>query len=198
MNISAANLVKRSASQICFFSKNKFKKVNGPSAQMLEGTKSQFKKSKSKYVEMCGCFKSGDFNIYFSIDEIIKKEDSFILKEHKSYEENSADWYLNYAIIQAAFYHSLSLKTKQFSTAKFYINQVNECHSLTIDKPIKTILEIGNRKFRIKVKNSTSIINYFIKKAKATLDYKSARKWDDAHKFNDWKFLKEYIIVKEL
>lgn len=198
MNVSASNLVKRSAMQICFFNSNKFKKTNEPSERIIEGTKSQFKKSKSKYVEMCGCVSINGLNIYFSIDEIIKKEDSFILKEHKTYDEDSEDWYLKYSIIQAAFYHSLSLKTKKFNTAKFYQNKGNENNSLTIDKPIKTILEIGSRKFRIKVKDSSSIINYFVEKAKSTTDYKSAKIWDNEHKFNDWSFLKKHIIVKEI
>lgn len=194
IKISASDLVKRSAMQICYLRNKKLQ--HKPSAQMMRGVEHQQKKSTSQFIEMRGMVKwNDDFLVYFCVDEVIEKKNKLIFKEHKNIEGQCEEWYINSSIIQTAFYHALGLEINHMCTAKFLRKEYETKYLTNISElSIESLLEMGdNMKFSVYPKDAEKIIAYYKQKAYCTTNYNDAKSWDLKNKFQDWKNLKKYI-----
>ena len=212
-NVSASNLIKRSATQIVYYkSKAYFYNQNKPATQeQIKGNQNAEKMSTSEYIEMRGTYVTSDQTlIHFTFDEIQKKENKTIFIEHKyiDNEKNLEDWYIQLSILQVAFYQSLAQDINHFITAKF-LRKTHETKQLLVDNKRVFKLVFSNdgfkRVYKIKVTNPEKILEYYLNKNKHSLlqnpaalnkDYSVAREYDAEFKGYDWDNLKQFIICK--
>lgn len=212
-NVSASNLIKRSAAQTVYYkSKTYFYNQNKPAtkAQIL-GNKNAEKVSTSEYIEMRGTYVTEDQTlIHFAFDEIQKKKNKTVFIEHKHIdnEANLENWYIQFSILQVALYQSLAQDINHYVTAKF-LRKTHETKQLSIDNKRIFKLIFSNddfkRVYKVKVTEPNKIIAYYLNKNKHSLlqnpsnldkDYAIARSYDAEFKGHDWENLKQFIIYK--
>ena len=212
-NVSASNLIKRSAAQIVYYkSKTYFYNQNKPATKaQIKGNENAEKVSTSEYIEMRGTYVTPDQTlIHFTFDEIQKKENKTVFIEHKHIddENNLEDWYIQYSILQVALYQSLAQDINHYVTAKF-LRKTHETKQLSVDNKRVFKLVFSNddfkRVYKIKVTNPEKIIEYYLNKNTHSLlqnptdlakDYSIARKYDAEFKGHDWDNLKQFIKHK--
>jgi hypothetical protein len=194
INISCSSLVKKSAKTICYY-RNKKEYV---SPNMIVGSDIADLKISSKYKEMRGTFIHGDLSLHYTFDEV-KIDNGIKLIEHKSIQNKVEDWYIDYSKIQVALYHSLMMlnPNKKLVTASFYRHN-NELNEIEIDKDFESLLIIGDLEYEVKVFNPFKIVNFYLTKAKASLNYHNAEIWDSHWKFKEWEYLNKYIWSNQL
>ena len=195
MNFSAKDLCSKSAMQIKYLRDNPNKRT--VTQNMLNG--SEFQKSifhsnsKALYSEMVGCYTTFDneIKIYFSNDIITNKS----IIEVKYVSGNYEDWFLENSILQCAFYKSLimmgctSLKTASF---------VNEPKKMIkISRDIDYYLKFGDRIFKIEVIHPEGIFGFFLCKAKHTMNYDDAKKFDEMYKRKEFNTLSKFFNYYE-
>ena len=198
-NISAANLIKQSCKQICYFRKKK--EFAKPTQKQQRGIEHQEKVSISEYKEMRGCYETTKHLIFFSFDEVLIHENKLILKEHKMVEGSYEDWYEQYSILQTAVYHQLALmqEKKELFTAKFFQKQGYTTKYLNYeDKQLVSILSMGEKKLFSVKPLSTEIVSYFVKKLEASYSYETAEQWDIKYKFKDWQQLNKFVEYRQI
>lgn len=203
-SFSASELVKKSAAQLKWHRDARAKsEKNGtfvvsppPTAQMLQGEAWAKEHTKSKYVEMGGAFRRDDVTIWFSIDEVRSQVRCLKLIEHKMTSETPEPWFLESALIQTAFYGAMASHLEELNTAKFH---TGEKHCLYIaDKPLRSELHFGNRKFFVSY-DATPILRFYLTKARTTWDYDRARAFDKTYKHQEWdRWFYNYITFKEI
>jgi hypothetical protein len=201
-NISASDLIKKSAKAICYFRKKRqtFKVTD----RMIKGNEAAERKTISELKEMRGSYAIDNILIHYTFDEIQKEDNNITLIEHKNIEEDSIveDWYVNYSILQLAFYYSLLLKnkSKEYYTAKFLRKQGYNTNyiKLSNDNIITAILYIGNDRYEVKPTAPTKIVNFYIDKANATFEYETAIEWDTKWKFKEYNHFKKNILINKL
>lgn len=210
VNISASLLLKNSAKKVVWIKSRKGKFNQAISSNKEKGTKSQFKNSKSNYVEMAGKYSYGKYNIYYSFDEIRIKDDKDIFIEHKLVEGKLPKWFLEYSVLQVALYQSLAHFSSTFSTAKFHVNNGNPNRHINCDSKRLHRLVISNgksaRRWSVRVTNHKKILDFYKNKHKATIignldidiAYNNAVKWDEKYYRKEFDMLKNYIKYKEI
>lgn len=214
-NVSASNLIKRSAAQTIYYkSKTYFYNQNKPATKaQIKGNQNAEKVSTSEYIEMRGTYVTPDQTlIHFAFDEIKKKENKTVFIEHKHIdnEKNLEDWYIQFSILQVAFYQSLAQDINHYVTAKF-LRKTHEIKQLSVDNKRVFKLVFSNdefkRVYKIKVTDPEKIIEYYLNKNKHSLlqnptnlnkDYSIAREYDAEFKGCDWDNLKQFIKYKRI
>lgn len=198
---STANLVKQSAMQLCYRRKNNIDTV--PTINMVENFKSQIEKSKSEYIEMVGSYKVDNHILYFSFDEIVKDGDKYDLVERK--ELNFPDpksLYYHTSVIQVALYHSLLLNTSDHNlqTASFMLKMDYPFNKLYINgnSTTRSILVFGKKNYIIEPLNTKGLIDFYIHKMIASLEYGTAKDFDLQFRFKEFGYLNKYIFIKKL
>lgn len=199
MIFSASQLVKFSCKQICYFRNNKSKEKSSTFSRQ-KGDDWAEKQLKGIH-ELQGYHEFSSHRIYFTFDEVRIKRNKTIFIEYKSVQqkENAPEWYLDKSITQLALYGSLLIenyKKIKFKTAKFSISKKQEIQ--INQRPFIFNLRFGNKKYRISIKNSKKIVEFFENKAKKSLDYQNAAAYDKEFKFNEFSVIKKYIKVKEI
>jgi len=199
INFSCADLIKKSAKTICYFRKKKKQQEVTPA--MIKGNQMAEKKTISELKEMRGTYNIDNLLIHYTFDEIQKKNNKIVLIEHKNIEDESdvEEWYVNYSLLQVALYRALLEinPSKEYFTAKFFRKEGFNTNYIKIEnEKIKSILYIGDKKYKVKINSAHEIVNFYITKAKATFDYDSAIEWDVKWKFKEWDYLKRYISYK--
>ncbi len=201
INISCSDLIKKSAKAICYFRKKR--KQFLVTENMIKGNESAERKIISELKEMRGTFVFDNVLLHYTFDEIQKTKNKITLVEHKNIEEDSVveDWYLNYSLLQVAFYHSLLIlnPSKEYFTALFFRKQGFNTNYLKLEtEKIQSILFIGTEKYLIKPISPEIIVDFYFNKAIASMEYESAIEWDLNWKFKEYDNLKKTFSVKKL
>lgn len=203
INISASDLLKKSAFQICYLRIKALQKE--PTERMLKGNEEAERKSISELKEMRGTYVHNAFLLHYTFDEIRvnEKNGNVLLIEHKMIENGSLveNWYIENSILQIALYHSL-LKlnpNKEYFTAKFYrkLGYNTNYFEVAANKKITSHLLMGDKVIEVGVKNPKALVDFFIKKAISTFDYTSAKDFDLKYKRKEFQLLKKHIVWQE-
>lgn len=143
--------------------------------------------------ELGGVFNYDDISIYFSNDIVCYDKIIEIKQVNGQYE----DWFLKNSMLQCALYCSfIRLGSNYLTTSNFFLKEGNDKKSIIVNPNIDYFLQFGNKLYKINVYNPTMIVNFFLNKAIASLDYESAKQFDNLYKHNEFELLKKYFRVE--
>ena len=193
---SAADLVKRSAAQIKYLRDRRDKQIKTITEKMQFGQNYQHQVAQK--MEAAEEFRTSvtiDDIVIFACHDIVCQDK---LVEIKTTQFGTEQWYLESCLLQVAFYKSLVMLSDGYMfTPKFRIKEGYKKECKKINKLIPYYLQFGETKYIVDVKNPSTIVDYFVTKAKATLNsYADARNYDEKHKFKHFKELKRYFTYK--
>lgn len=198
MYFSASSLVKKSARQLIYLKQKNVKKR--PTKRQRAGNEYAAKVATSKYVEMRGSYKTAsDYWIYFSFDEVKPKKNHTELIEIKQVQRGSPHWYLEQSLLQCAFYRALFLKSnKRLQTATFAQKRFVARKLNLQGKKTFSILKFGNKKYKIYIRNSGAILDFFTHKAEiiSSLDYEKALDFDKRFKHKEFHHLRKFFTFR--
>lgn len=142
--------------------------------------------------------------IYYTFD-IIHFDSSSVYEIKQPYRQSDKlpeEKYVTDAVIQLAFYCSMHekklLQTESgvtYVSAKFKMSERFESCRL---KKIYPILLVGDDVYTIKLLNPGEIYRFFATKLRASLDYETAIRFDNAWRGNEWYWFSHLIDVKEV
>lgn len=193
MNFSAAELVKRSASQLVFLELKKLK---------WQATQRQIKGNKyaEKIVlkeqassEKRGILPLKEDLLFFCIDMV--KGNLFVEIKMVDDENNYEDWYLNSSILQSTLYATLLTKVKTLDTPKFRKKEGFKQEIIKIPKPNTFELWFGKNK-RIEVYKNKEVFEFYVRKMEIIrncvdrIDFEPCREFDLKYKFKEFSILK--------
>ena len=193
MNFSAADLVKKSASQILY---KEVKKIQYKATErQLKGNNYADKivKKLNASDEKRGIIKlNNDDLLFFCIDMIYKNKHVEIkmVDNMDSYEQ----WYLNSSIVQSAFYASLLRDVKTLDTPQLRTKEGFKQEIVDVNHSNKFELWFGKIKYSIE--SNDSLKEHFIKKALLikscieTKDFDKCREFDKQYKFKEFDLFK--------
>ncbi len=193
MKFSASALVKNSARSLCY---QRTHTVKRNLDMMIKGNELGAKKVKGS-PEMRGTYEFDGHTLFYCFDDVIVGEVTRLV-EHKSVQRQPPEfWYLDRSIVQTALYHSLLIQNprKDYYTASFVKGKKEK---LVIKTPVRSTLVFGNTRYRIKPTDTKKIVEFFLKKAKASLNYQSAKIWDDKWKHKEAEYIKKFVRVIKL
>ena len=194
---SASQLVKSSAKQILYL---RDKPRPAPSKNTEYGDKFAAQYTKSDFVEMGGSLVYKDLKICFTVDEVVPSVRKIQLIEHKSVREQDL-WYFRSAMIQTAFYGSLARYTEQLKTASFHEGEKHTIQMFPyqdMDK-IYSFLNFGGTYYRVTSLSHKDIIRFFLTKARASLDWKKASRFDKEYHHQEWdKYFRKLIKYRKV
>lgn len=179
--------------------KEKGKYENFISDAIKNGIKHQnkiLKTYKNSKNEMTGKYIQDNICIYFCND-MIHMNKLYEIKNIFYPPKNNN--YLNKSLLQVAFYKSMIVKgANNLSTASFKIKKGFKKEYLTINNKSPYYLLFGDKKYQINVLNSKEIINFYIKKAKATLNIKTAKDFDNKYNKKEFEIMSNYFKYKKI
>jgi len=192
---SAKDLCSRSCMQIKMFAEHPEVRPQ-PNGNMNNGVSFQHEIALSTEgligEEMRGYYISDGICINFANDIVCKNK----IMEVKSLNREAEEWYFNSCVLQCAFYSALLHKSnKKLITAKFYSDMGNPVIETTIDNDFMYLLRFGNDTYKIDVTDNDFIVEFFLNKAKASLEWDTAKEFDKIHKHKEYSELKDYFIV---
>ena len=190
MFFSAAQLSKMSAAQICYL---RDKPSPAPSDRMIRGDSFADQHSQALTVEMQGCYRRGDIDLWFTIDEVRSKGRRIYLIEHKL-TENAETWFFRSALIQTAFLAALAQQQPLLKTAKwkgepsFSLDLTGqECHS---------VLNFGGLYYKVNA-DSEAVMRFFLTKARASREFTTAKRFDATYNKKEWDYFKDAIKYRK-
>lgn len=191
MYFSASDLIKKSASQICYF-RNKPK--SAPTARQNDGN-NYADNNIIGLPEMRGMFRSKYGIICYSFDETLAFVDWLQFREYKYVVDplTVEPWLLKSSLLQVAFYQALFMlnEDKMLSTATFYVNKGHS--SNTIDgsyaKKVSFFLYFGDDRYEVVVKEPYKVVLLFLMKAHMSINYNKSRAYDKEYKFKEYEHL---------
>jgi len=204
--MSLSDLLKKSAMQICYLRKNK-EKTPPVTPGQIAGNEAAHAKSESEYIEMRGTFKVGmksqDLLIHYAFDEIKLLDKACVLIEHKMIKPGSVVelWYRNASILQTVVYQAFALVNpdRNLETATFFVDQGNPKLSVNIGNSyIRSELHLGDMVFSATAIKQEKIVRFYVDKAKATLNYDTAKEFDAKYKHKEFELLNEYFNFRTL
>jgi len=190
ITFGAADLVKKSAMQLCYQRRNKV--IPPVTENQLKGVAYQEAQAKSVFQEMKGTYKHDYIYISYCIDEVqfSEKTGKYLCIERKMQDERELpQWFINKSILQTSLYSSLVKFNPNtlYSTAQFRLNEGHPYYELKI-VDFKYYLKIGeNLLFFVPPK--VEVLDFFIKKAKASLNYETGKEWDHLYKHKEFDFI---------
>lgn len=170
-------------------------------------------KTKSPYVEMCGCLfnrvkgrENLAFSLYFSVDEIRLSRQYLSVFEYKSIQDafvdqngDPASWYFESALIQTAFYTALTRRIAVLKTAAFRQQQGHPIYSLNIDRNVVGRLQFGEDLYGVTCSDEQLLIRFFFTKARAIIhSWENATQFDCTYKHKEWEFFKSIISKRKI
>jgi hypothetical protein len=153
----------------------------------------------SEYYEMQGKLQGNDDKaLYFTFDEIKVKGKSLEIIEYKIATKDSPKWYLQQSLLQVAFYQALATKVNSLKTAAF----VQSDNPLELDlndyKKKRFILQFGETRYVVNVKDSREILNYYFKKVDMLgRSFGHAQDFDEYYEKSGWKHLKQFFNYRK-
>ena len=188
---AASELCRRSALALKYRRDNNI--VDSVNENMLAGEKHQLAYTpQNAFPEMRGTFVHNYININFCIDYIVPNEYACEVKSLRI-DEN---WYKAACIVQCGFYKAMIMSgVNNFQTATFMFEKTNVRHELLVDKNIPYYLQYGMDSYLIETDKPERIVDFFVDKAIASLEWDTAREFDNKFKRHEWPILKNYIQV---
>lgn len=207
IQISLADLVKKSAKQICYIRQNT--KQYNPN----ENHKHIINESLSKYYNMRGTYEAVvkvvtngkvedvQFNINYVFDTIEINDLSALFIEQKNIKGSIEPWYKQSCLVQCAAYLAFAKgnKNNMLQTASFAIDSGEPSLKLNLrNRFLRSELRLDKRtEYFIYVNECEKIIQYYVEKALHTFNYDDATRWDDKHKHKDFDFLHTSINYRD-
>lgn len=202
MNISASELVKRSASQLLY---KEIKRIEWQTTQrQFKGNEfaEEIVKKEEASSEKRGIINLGEDLLFFCIDLV--KDDLFVEIKMVEDENDYEDWYLYSSIMQSTFYASLLQQVKTLDTPKFRKKEGYKQEIIQVPSNFRFELWFGsNQKYEI-IPNE-KVLNHYLDKAKLikscveTKDFDSCRKFDAKFKHKEFSIFKpKYKVIKSL
>ena len=193
ISFSAKDLCTRSCMQIRFFNENPDKRPK-PNVNTIFGESFQHKVAETtKEVigeEMRGTYIKDNICINFSNDIVTKNS----IIECKSINREVEEWYFESSLVQCAVYSSLLQKTNgDLVTSKFFSDMGNPIIKTTVDKNIDYLLRFGENTYKVTVNDADKIVDFMLKKAKATYTYNEEKTFDLCYKQKEYETLKQYF-----
>jgi hypothetical protein len=195
--MSLSDLVKKTAMQICYLRKNE-DRVPEPTEEQIAGAEASLAKALSKLVEMRGTYSiPNNFGqtllIHYAFDEIVPNEKSCLFLERKNIPPGQTVelWYRNAAILQTAVYQAFAKhnENKELETAQYFINQGNPKLEFNLGNLyLRSELHLGDIIYSVTATDPKALVDYYVKKAIATLNYDAAKTWDYRHRYKDFDF----------
>ena len=185
---SAAMLIKNTAKHTVYFRTHQRKVTPGMIAGNNYADKmcGHYKEMRSQYI-----FRDNEGNnyvIYFSFDEILFVDDEIHFVEYKHVDPNRPleEWFMNMSVLQLSLYYSLysQLEKKRYVTASFAIKEGSMMNAISLEGPQeceKAILVFGDKQYLVTVKDPSSIVDFYRRKAIACIDYQTAGRWDSQY-----------------
>ena len=229
MNFSAALLLKRSAAQLAYyaskhpkgqpFDSEAYERVAKHKVKLGSGYTERFKKeptnprialgneyaknaSVSPYQEMGNRVDTGQFRLYFSVDEIEVGEDCVYFWEHKYLDTIGApEWLLHQGLIQTAFYRALaeSAVSNVYQTSKFALKNGEEPRTLTVTLPTRSRLNLNGCVYEVEA-NTHHVLEFFIAKMRAIeKGHAKSKLFDEMYKHREWEeYFQDFIRFRSL
>lgn len=154
------------------------------------------------YIEMQGIYDMGKgIEIRFSNDYVALEENIPYICEIKSVRDESPDWYKASCIIGAVCYKALVMGsakkglTKLFTAPFEYEVNGNIIYNIKVSYDIDYILQFGHTQYKIQLTDYKAILAFFEDKAIQSLDWTTAKQWDNVYHKNMWAVLKGFIQV---
>ena len=200
MNISASQLVKRSASQLLF---KELKRLQWkPTDRQLKGNAYAdavvLKEEASS--EKRGIVKLDDDLLFFCIDLV--KDNKFVEIKMVENQDDYEPWYLFSSIMQSTFYATLLTQVETLNTPSFRKKEGYPQEVIRIPDNFKFELWFGDEKYQ--VYPNDRIMNHYFEKARIikssikTMDYDTCKKFDSVYKFNEFKlFMPKYTPINK-
>jgi hypothetical protein len=204
-----ADLIKKSAMQICYLRNNPDKAVVTPA--QVAGNELALAKATSQFLEMRGTYKlpvnNQEVLIHYAFDEVIPdfKDDnkglvmtgSFLFIEHKNITSDKpvTDWYVNNSMLQLAVYAAFNQlnPSRYLNTATFFMELGNPKQTLFAPDPLHSFyqLQFNDTKIDIEPIDVEKMRDFYGFKALATSSYERAKEWDAKFKFKEFDYLKD-------
>ena len=196
ISFSAKDLCTRSCMQIKFFNEHPDKRPK-PNSNILFGETFQHKVAEAtKEVigeEMRGTYNKDNICINFSNDIVTKNS----IIECKSVNREVEDWYFESSLVQCAVYSSLLQKTNgDLITSKFFSDMGNPVIKTTVAKNIDYLLRFGEDCYKVTVNDADKIVDFILKKARATYTWDEAKTFDIQYKQKEFETLKDFFKYK--
>lgn len=193
MNISASELVKRSASQLLY---KEIKRVEWQATpRQRKGNKyaDEVVEKEQASSEKRGIINLGDDLLFFCIDLV--KDDLFVEIKMIEDEDNYEDWYLYSSIMQSTFYASLLQQVKTLDTPKFRRKEGFKQEVIKVPSKFKFELWFGEYQ-KYEITPNKEVLDHYLNKAKLIKSCIEEADFDTCRKF-DAKFKhKEFSIFK--
>lgn len=191
VSFSAKDLCSRSAMQIKMFrEKPELKPV--PTINQLNGISYQDEVAKRVKgligQEMRGTYIKDNICINFSNDIVCEDK---IIEVKTVRGTDGIDWYFDNSILQTAAYKALMENSnKKLVTSKFYVEQGNP-YVETRMSVFDYYLLFGVDLYKIEVNDGKKIVDFLVRKAKASLYWDTAREFDREFKRREFEVLKD-------
>lgn len=190
---SAAELVKKSTAQIWY--KRKHPEEKKPSDRQLKGNEVAESKAISPFQEVGNYFPENltKSRIYYSIDEVRLSKHGLYLIEHKMVDDpnNCPEWFLQSALIQTAFNSSMAMFVEHLRTAKFV---KGDKYQLNISGlKVRPRLLFGDTWYYVSC-DERAVIRFYLTKARASLEYETAKRFDNTYKQKEWELYFKNLI----
>lgn len=147
--------------------------------------------------EMRGSYIQDNICINFAND--IVTNDYILETKSVSKDRPVEDWYFNSSILQCAIYKSLLSKCGgELVTATFFIELGNPLIKTKVKPNIDYLLHFGEDTYKINVTDTDRIIDFILRKAKASLTWTEAKNFDYHYKHLEYETLKEYFTYEKV
>ena len=196
MNFSAADLVKKSATQIKYIRDKMISIHTWKMDHGIEYEKKVAKENLGSCEELRTAYSNDDIVIFACHDIVC--DDKVV--EVKTTEFGEEQWYFESSLLQTAFYKSLLMTSEgDLYTPKFRIKEGYNKEYKKINPDTPYHLRFGEKEYDVVVNNPKAIIEYFLDKAKITmLEYDDCRSYDERHKFKHFEEQKNYFTYNEI
>jgi len=200
-HLSLAQLLKQSAMQTCYKRKNKV--VQPATEAQIAGNEMAHAKSESKFIEMRGTYEDEDRLIHYAFDEVKVNELSATLIEHKNITSGRPVemWYFESCVLQTAVYQAFAQvnPNKHLQTATFFLQEGNPMVELELNNLyLNSELQMNDDKYKVLVMDAKKLVEFYCYKAKCTFDYTKAKAFDARYKFQEYKYLQQYLTFRPL
>jgi hypothetical protein len=206
IHMSLSGLLKSSAKQLCYLRKNR--KEKPVTNEQLEGNEAALKKSEG-LVEMRGTYEFEYLDkkilIHYAFDELKPNDKSCLFIEHKNIKSGSTVelWYRNACILQTAAYQAFAKlnPNKHLETATFHVKDGYEKQEFELgNRYLRSELHFGNYIYSVLASTPEELVDFYKRKAIASLEYDPSKEWDGKYKFKEYDFMHAnlaYRILKE-
>lgn len=193
MNISASELVKRSATQLLY---KEIKRIEWKSTpRQIKGNKfaDEIVKIEQASSEKRGVINLGDDLLFFCIDLV--KNDLFVEIKMIEDEYNYEDWYLYTSIMQSTFYASLLKQVKTLDTPKFRKKEGFKQKIIQVPSKFRFELWFGKTQ-KYEITPNKKVLNHYLNKARLikscieTKDFNSCKEFDKKFKHKEFSIIK--------